>query len=337
MDLLTQGLLGACTAATAADRKNIRQVVLIGFIAGLAADLDILISSPQDPLLNLEFHRHFTHSLFFVPVAAALLALVLWPVYRKQFAPSRLFLYTLLGYLPSGFLDACTSYGTRMLWPLTDQRFSFNIISIIDPIFTLLLLAAVLLSLLYRLKLALSICLVLAGSYLLLGVYQREQVKQQVAELAQQRGHDAAEILVKPTLGNLVLWRSVYASGDRYYIDAIHRVPLSGRVHVIEGENIARFNPQELQLDEQSVLYQDVKRFQFFSDGYLAWDPTRPEFLIDVRYANLPHRIHPLWGIHIDTRQPQQHARYEILRDRSAATRDRFLNLLFNPESKPTS
>ena len=186
----------------------------------------------------------------------------------------------------------------------------------------------------YRQKFVVWICLVLAATYLLLGVYQREQVKLRVTELAQQRGQNAMEILVKPTLGNLLLWRAVYASDDDYYIDAIHRNPLSGRVLIIEGESVSRFTPEELELDAESVLFKDIKRFQFFSDGYLARDPNRPDFLIDVRYANLPHRIHPLWGIHIDTSRPQQHARYEILRDRSTETRDRFLNLLFEPASK---
>jgi len=41
---------------------------VIGALAGMAPDLDILIRSSSDPLLKLEFHRHFSHSLFFIPV-----------------------------------------------------------------------------------------------------------------------------------------------------------------------------------------------------------------------------------------------------------------------------
>lgn len=67
MDLFTQGLLGATMAQTGAQKTEIRLATGIGFIAGLAADADILIQSEQDPLLNLEFHRHFTHSLFLYP------------------------------------------------------------------------------------------------------------------------------------------------------------------------------------------------------------------------------------------------------------------------------
>ena len=38
-----------------------------GCIGGLAPDLDVLISSSEDPLLFLEYHRQFTHSLIFIP------------------------------------------------------------------------------------------------------------------------------------------------------------------------------------------------------------------------------------------------------------------------------
>ena len=69
MDVLTQGLLGSAVAQTAAKPDEIRKAGLIGILAGLSADLDYFISSTSDPLLNLEFHRHFTHSLFFTPFA----------------------------------------------------------------------------------------------------------------------------------------------------------------------------------------------------------------------------------------------------------------------------
>ena len=41
-----------------------------------------------------------------------------------------------LGYTTHGILDAATSYGTFLLWPFSDERFAFNVISVIDPLFT---------------------------------------------------------------------------------------------------------------------------------------------------------------------------------------------------------
>ena len=42
----------------------------------MAPDLDVLFQSPTDPILFLEFHRQFTHSLVFIPIGALLVFLV---------------------------------------------------------------------------------------------------------------------------------------------------------------------------------------------------------------------------------------------------------------------
>ena len=78
MDLLTQGLLGAALAQAGSKQQETRIATGVGFFAGLLADADILIQSDQDPLLTVEFHRHFTHSIFFVPFGALIAALILW-------------------------------------------------------------------------------------------------------------------------------------------------------------------------------------------------------------------------------------------------------------------
>jgi hypothetical protein len=44
-------------------------------VAALLPDADALVRSSADPLLYAEFHRHFTHSLAFIPVGGAIAAL----------------------------------------------------------------------------------------------------------------------------------------------------------------------------------------------------------------------------------------------------------------------
>ena len=41
-----------------------------------------------------------------------------------------------VGYLSHILLDACTSFGTQVLWPLTDRRFAASIVAVIDPVVT---------------------------------------------------------------------------------------------------------------------------------------------------------------------------------------------------------
>jgi len=140
MDIVTQALLGASMAQTIAHKQHMRVAAIIGLFAGVLADADVLIQSPNDPLLMLEYHRHFSHSVFFIPLGALLAALLAWPLARKHLHFGQIYLFALMGYMLSGFIDACTSYGTYLFWPLYPQAVSFNIIAIIDPLFTLILL-----------------------------------------------------------------------------------------------------------------------------------------------------------------------------------------------------
>jgi inner membrane protein len=137
VDILTQGLLGAVFAQVIANKEEKKLASIAGAAAGLLADADILIRSSSDPLLTLEYHRHFSHSLFFIPFGAAIAMLLLWPLMRRRLSLRRLYIFCLAGYSLSGLLDACTSYGTYLFWPLSNERVALNIISIVDPIFTL--------------------------------------------------------------------------------------------------------------------------------------------------------------------------------------------------------
>ncbi|SFE69233.1 metal-dependent hydrolase [Nitrosomonas sp. Nm166] len=329
MDLLTQGLLGATMAQSGAKQPDIRMATGIGFFAGLVADADILIQSENDPLLNIEFHRHFTHSLFFVPLGALIAALLLWPFLRKRLPFARLYVFALLGYCLSGVLDAFTSYGTNLLWPLSDARVALNIISVLDPAFTMILLVAMVVAFKKYSHAAARIGLLLAAAYLSFGWIQLQRAETVAQTLIAERGHKAEELLVKPTLANLVLWRSIYQFEGKLYVDAI-RVGLFSEPHIYPGESVDKFVLERdlSTLPASSVLANDIARFSHFSAGLLAIRPEQPNVLVDVRYSNLPMTLAPLWGIEINPEQPDQHAKYTLYRDSSSATRDKFLKLL---------
>lgn len=134
MDPLTQGALGAALPQATANRRQVVAAGLLGFLSGMAPDLDVLIRSAQDPLLFLEYHRQFTHALAFIPIGGLLCALVLHPLIGRR-AGLRFrfsYLFCTLGYGTHGLLDACTTYGTLLLWPFSNERIAWHGISIID-------------------------------------------------------------------------------------------------------------------------------------------------------------------------------------------------------------
>ena len=137
MDPLSQGAFGAIFAQTIANKKKLLVGSIFGCIAGLAPDLDIFIRSSTDPLLKLEFHRQFTHALVFIPIGALLVTLFLRVLFKNHLSWTETYFFCLLGYATHGLLDACTSYGTQLLWPFSDVRISWNNISVIDPLLTI--------------------------------------------------------------------------------------------------------------------------------------------------------------------------------------------------------
>ena len=53
MDPFTQGIVGTAVAQSGAKKDTLIIASIIGLLAGLAADLDIFITSSNDPLLFL--------------------------------------------------------------------------------------------------------------------------------------------------------------------------------------------------------------------------------------------------------------------------------------------
>ena len=329
MDIVTQGVLGAALAQSVAKKEHVRLATIIGLVAGVIADADILIRSSADPLLSLEFHRHFTHSIFFVPIGAGIAFLLLWPFLRNKLPVAYLYLYCCMGYLLSGFIDACTSYGTNLLWPLIDTRISWHIISIVDPVFTIILIAAIIAGY-KKLRPSFSrIGILLAGCYLLFALFQMNRAENSIIELAAQRGHTIEKIIVKPTIGNSLLWRSVYLSKNTFYIDAV-RVGLSKRIY--QGNSIKQFDMSQTfpELDTNSQLVEDIQRFEIFSDNFVSQYPGRPEVLGDVRYSMNPIGIIPLWGIEMNLDDSSQHVKFDNYRAASEQVKQQFIDMLLN-------
>lgn len=324
MDPLTQGALGAALPQSLGRRGHALLAGALGFVSGMAPDLDVLIRSPTDPLLFLEYHRQFTHALVFIPIGGLLCAALLHPLLvRGRFPFRRTYLYCTLGYATHGLLDACTTYGTLLLWPFSDERFAWNTISIIDPLFTLPLLGGILLAARRRrplfARMALAWCLLYMG----LGLVQRDNAAQMGWELAHARGHEPLRLEAKPSFANILVWKVVYETRDRFYVDAV-RAGVGPRV--FPGSSVARLDVDRDMpwLQQGSQQAQDIERFRWFSNGYIARDPVHERRVIDIRYSLVPNEVKPLWSLELRPGAGKdEHAAYSVHReaDRGSALR----------------
>ena len=317
MDPLTQGVLGASLPQASSSGRYAASAGLLGFLAGMAADLDVLIRSNTDPLLFLEYHRQFTHSLVFIPFGGLFCAVLLHYLIarRRGLSFQQTWLFCTLGYATHALLDACTTYGTMLFWPFSDARIAWNTISIIDPLYTLPILLAVVLAARRRRPLYARLALVWAFGYMALGWWQRDEAVDMGYALAAQRGHTPLRLEAKPSFANILVWKIVYETDDRFYVDAV-RARFAPRVFVGDSVQKLVIGRDMPWLEQDSQQARDIERFRWFSDGYIARDPLFANRIIDIRYSIIPNEVAPLWSIELRPEAGrEEHAAYRVHRD----------------------
>jgi inner membrane protein len=325
MDPITQGALGAAlpqsiwTKWSSRRKYHVALAGLLGMFGGMAADLDVLIYSDTDPLLFLTFHRQFTHSLIFIPFGGLIVALCLhWILgrrWRLKFWQT-VFLCS-LGYATHALLDTATSYGTMLLWPFIETRYSWSIISIVDPLFSLPLALSVAMAAARNNPRLARIGLVWALVYLGAGWFQHQNAREIAVNLAASRGHDPHRFEIKPSFGNILVWKSVYETEDRFFIDAA-RVSIAPQV--FEGTSVPKLNLEQdfPWLIPNSQQARDIDRFDYFSDGYSALDPENPNRIVDVRYSVVPNEVSALFSIELaPDAAPTKHVNYQTHREQA--------------------
>jgi inner membrane protein len=329
MDPISQGALGAALSASAARRDHAGAALGLGALSGMAADLDTLIRSDADPLLFLEYHRHFTHALAFIPLGALVCAAALYFVSKRRLRFLETYLFCLLGYATHGLLDACTSYGTALFWPFSDERIAWNFISVVDPLLTLPVLGLLLFAWRYRRPRYAQFALVWVAVYLSIGAVQRFRAEDAGLALAQSRGHAPERLTVKPAFGNVVLWKTIYAHDGWYHVDAV-RLGIDAR-HA-PGERVPRLDlARDVPwLRPDSLQASDVARFRRFSDDYLSLDGGDPTAIVDIRYSMVPNEVDALWGIRLHpTAAAERHVEFFTRRDATPARRRALIELLW--------
>ena len=328
MDPFTQGIVGTTVAQSGAKKNTLIIASVIGLLAGLAADLDIFIRSSVDPLLFLQYHRHFTHSIFFIPFGALICTVVFYYLFCKRLNLSfkETYFFSFLGYATHGIIDSFTTYGTLLFWPFTDQRIAWNTISVIDPLFTIPIFIFVILSIQRKNKKFSFYAIIWMFFYQTIAYTQKLRAEDLIYDYAQTLNHKVELIEAKPSFGNIIVWKVIYSSSEKYYVNAI-RLSLDHKIY--PGESLEKLDVSKSfpWLDAKSQQAKDVEKFRWFSNGYLGVDKKNRDIIYDVRFSTIPNQVEGLWGIKLDENKNDfEHVEYVTNRKRDL---DRF-NILFN-------
>ncbi len=223
MDSLTQFTLGATVGVAVLGRRlGLRKAAVTGGLLGTLPDLDVLLPV-SDPVEAFVGHRGASHSL----LVHAALTPFLGEGLRRLFAGLRdnrglAYMAVFLCLTTHALLDAMTVYGTRLFWPLWREPLGLGSIFIIDPLYTLPLLALTLWALVQKswtpvFGRGLAAALVLSTGYLAWSAVAQHWVERRGGVLLAEQGIVYERLMAAPTPFNTLFWRVIAVNGARYY------------------------------------------------------------------------------------------------------------------------
>ena len=141
MDPVTHGITGALLGKGYFSDRNGRVAIFAATLGAVFPDIDTVADAiSRDPLAIIKYHRGITHSFVGLPFFAAILAwLTRWAARRLKIEAPSFGVLTLIygvGIASHILLDGMTSFGTRMLTPISQQRVAWDLLFIIDLAFT---------------------------------------------------------------------------------------------------------------------------------------------------------------------------------------------------------
>ena len=298
MDSLSQIVLGASVQGAILGKYQGRKAYLYGAMLGTLPDLDVLIHYP-DPISNMTYHRGFSHSLIVLTAVGLISSWLIsryhaWRNMPLPYSTMRLATAMTLALTTHPILDSFTVYGTQLLWPLQESLsltpFSIASMFIIDPLYTLPLLIAMIVGLIKGCKLGvfktgvLVHCqrlaiwmLVISSGYLMLSLglkyYAQDKAEQ---TLAAAKIDNITRIKTMPVLPTILMWRTV-AEDDQNRLIEIRGSILDSRLP--EYRYLTQYdNSQTLRANLPTASQPYARRLDWFSGD---WTGYRTQTMLD--------------------------------------------------------
>jgi len=223
MDSLTQIVLGAAIGEAVLGKKVGNKAMLYGAIAGTIPDLDSIAPLFTDTLTAIEIHRGFTHSIVFSILFAPIFGWLISKLEKKSGVSWKDWSWLMFwGFLTHPLLDAHTTWGTQLFWPL-DLRLAYKNIFVIDPLYTLPFLIFVILAM--RSKLGSikrrkynNLGLIISSVYMLFTIGLKGITYYKFKNALEEQNITYKQIQTRPSPFNTIMWSANIELEDAYLI-----------------------------------------------------------------------------------------------------------------------
>jgi inner membrane protein len=217
VDSITHTLTGAIIARAIDDEKIGNWGSISGLAMGFFPDSDFILG-----LFNrqfyLEYHRDFTHSFLLIPFYALFFSWVFVKISRRPYF-WRFYKICLPVLFSHVILDLLTSYGTMIFSPFFEHRFSWDLVFIIDLIFSGIIFFPLLVSILWKRK-SQWVC---RGSLIGLTIYilfcwiQHDQAIELTKDFSKNLREEVIQVASMPQPLSPFRWVTYIETKDRVY------------------------------------------------------------------------------------------------------------------------
>lgn len=287
MDSITQAVLGASMGELVLGRKLGWRGAAWGALLGTLPDLDVIFRPFLNDVEGMYWHRGLSHSLLFVVLATVLIGWLLgrregWQ--RHGVTVRRAMVFVFLAYSTHVMIDCFTTYGTSVWAPFSPKREWWNLLFIIDPVFTLSLIGGLLASVIFLRKRPARrawgniVGLGLACAYVGFAIVMKTQADAAFKEAV---GDRATVVATSPTPLNAVLWRGLVEDETFYYIGYWSPFDSDGEIQ------FDRIEKQQDLVDPFSGT-PELEALKWFSrDVYVAAQAGEDVVFTDMRFGEL--------------------------------------------------
>ncbi len=304
MDTLTQIVLGAGVGVAVLGRRlGPRRAAIAGGLLGTLPDLDVLIRF-DDPVDAFVGHRGWSHSLLVQTALTPLLgeAMVRFIAALRWQRPLA-YLTVFLCLTTHALLDAMTIYGTKLLWPLSGEPYAVGSIFIIDALYTLPLLVAMIWALCLpqwsrRMGWVVTVALTLSTAYLGWSMAAQQIVAQRAQAMLGRAGIAAERLLAIPTPFNSYLWRVIALQDGRYLNLYLPVFAGSAKTSIYE-------HPRGLPLATCLGGNPSLDKLAWFSRGFYRLDQRPGQLGDEVVFSDLRMGLTPNYAVQFAMAQVQ--------------------------------
>lgn len=285
MDSLTHVVLGAAIGEAMLGKSIGKKGMLWGALANSLPDVDVIANAFTNPVDALLIHRGITHSFFFAIVISPLLAYVFFKSLIRQGITFKHWLsFFLIAIIAHDLIDTCTCYGTGLLEPFSQKRFSTNSIFVADPLFTLpLLISFIVLLILKRTsakrKLINLSCLFLSCSYLVFTFVNKSKVDGVARQSFNQQNIAFTNYMTTPAPLNNILWNVIAKTDSGYYTGYYSLMDRNEKIEFA-------FFPTNETLTSVLPSTKTTDKLKIFSQGFYTFSKSNNELVFsDIRFG----------------------------------------------------